>query len=90
MAMDSAVEQVLTTPPVAVFEVLSPDDRMKRMLVKLGDYERMGIRNIFVIDTDEPAFFQFEGGKLGSAEARVPLQGAAGFVDWAAIGELFY
>ncbi len=90
MSMDAPVEQVLVTPPVAVFEVLSPDDTVRRMLVKLADYERMGIRNIFVIDPDGPVFFQFRDGKLGPAEGKTDLQGSAGVVDWKAIQELFY
>ena len=89
-AMDGPIEQVLVTPPVAVFEVLSPEDTLRRMVMKLQDYERMGIRNIFVIDPEGPAFFRFEGGKLGPAEAKPQLEGAAGVVDWEAIQQLFY
>ncbi len=90
MAMEKPVEQVLQTAPVAVFEVLSPDDTMRRMLVKLQDYQRMGIQNIFVIDPDGPSFFQFIQGKLGPTEASVPLQGTAGVLDWQSIQQLFY
>ena len=90
ISMDEPIEQLLTTAPVAVFEVLSPDDTMRRVIVKLQDYERMGIRNIFLIDTEGPAFFQFREGKLGPAEAVVELEGASGRVDWKAVQELFY
>ncbi len=89
-ARDQPVEQVLVTPPVAVFEVLSPEDTLRRMVIKLQDYERMGVRNIFVIDPEGPAFFRFEDGKLGPAEARPQLQGSAGSLDWEAIQQLFY
>ena len=37
------VEQVITHPPIAVFEILSPEDTVTRMMTKLGDYEQMGI-----------------------------------------------
>ena len=37
------VEQVITHPPIAVFEILSPKDTVTRMMTKLGDYEQMGI-----------------------------------------------
>jgi Uma2 family endonuclease len=57
------VEQVITRPPVAVFEILSPEDTMTRMLAKLADYERMGIRTILVIDPDGK-HFRFSGGAL--------------------------
>ena len=36
--------------PVAVFEVLSPEENVERMLVKLDDYANMGIPYIRVID----------------------------------------
>ena len=44
------VEQIIRHPPVAVFEVLSPEDRMSRILPKLEDYARMGIQNVFCFD----------------------------------------
>ncbi len=44
------VEQVLTRPPMAVIEILSPEDRIQRYNERLGDYRQMGIRNIWVID----------------------------------------
>jgi len=44
------VEQVITHPPIAVFEILSPEDTLTRMMTKLKDYERMGIQSILVLD----------------------------------------
>src|SRR5208337_4323566 len=38
------IEQVVSHPPIAVFEILSPEDTMTRMLFKLRDYEQMGIQ----------------------------------------------
>jgi len=40
------VEQVITHPPIAVFEVLSPEDTVPRMMTKLADYEQMRIKTI--------------------------------------------
>jgi Uma2 family endonuclease len=34
---DHPIEQILTRPPIAVFEVLSPEDRMSRMMLKLKE-----------------------------------------------------
>ncbi len=89
-SMNEPVEELLRTAPVAVFEVLSPDDTIRRVLVKLQDYERMGIENIFLIDPQGPAFFLFREGKLGPADATIELAGQSGRVDWKAIQELFY
>lgn len=44
------IEQVLTTPPLAVVEILSPEDRISRCDERLADYRRMGIQNVWVID----------------------------------------
>ena len=90
VSMDNPTEEVLTTPPVAVFEVLSPEDYMRRTMIKLQDYERMGIRNIFVIDPEGPAFYRFQEGKLGPAPAALELEGASGRVDWKALEDLIY
>jgi Uma2 family endonuclease len=44
------VEQVPTRPPIAVFEVLSPEDTVQELNEKLDDYSTMGIPHIWVID----------------------------------------
>ena len=40
------VEQTITHPPIAVFEVLSPEDTVKKMKRKLAGYAQMGIPQI--------------------------------------------
>jgi len=60
---DQPIEQIVTHPPIAVFEILSPEDVMSRMLVKLADYERMGVAGIFVIDP-KGSKYRFENGSL--------------------------
>ncbi|MBV8631062.1 MAG: Uma2 family endonuclease, partial [Silvibacterium sp.] len=47
---DRPIEQIITRAPIAVFEVLSPEDSMTRMMRKLNDYAAMGIPQIWVID----------------------------------------
>src|ERR1700760_3023782 len=37
------IEQIITHPPLAVFEVLSPEDRLQRLKRKLVEYKTMGI-----------------------------------------------
>jgi Uma2 family endonuclease len=44
------VEQVITRAPIAVIEILSPEDTLTRMMTKLGEYEQMGIKTILVLD----------------------------------------
>ena len=74
-------EQIITYPPIAVFEVLSPEDRVPRMLVKLQDYDTMGIRNIFLADPQDSSAWRFRQGKLVQAESGV-LEASRCTVDW--------
>lgn len=50
VAVTAPREQIIQTPPVAIIEILSPEDRMNRYSERLEDYRRMGVRNIWVID----------------------------------------
>jgi Uma2 family endonuclease len=63
------IEQIVTHPPVAVFEILSPKDALKRVMAKCGRYERMGIRTILVIDPDGPKY-RYLAGRLEPLEQR--------------------
>ena len=82
-------EQILTHPPIAVFEVLSPEDRMPRMLIKLADYERMGISTIRVIDPETGIISRFQNGALAPVtEAIETIPNSACILDWNKIKEL--
>jgi Uma2 family endonuclease len=50
VSRDQPVEQVITHPPLAVVEILSPDDRVLRCNERLADYRQMGVRHVRVID----------------------------------------
>ncbi|MGA2047856.1 MAG: Uma2 family endonuclease [Terracidiphilus sp.] len=63
------IEKIATHPPVAVFEILSPTDTLKRVMTKCGQYERMGIQTIMVIDPDGPKY-NFVAGRLEPVELR--------------------
>jgi Uma2 family endonuclease len=43
-------ERVITRAPLAVIEILSPEDRVLRYNERLADYRHMGIRHVWVID----------------------------------------
>lgn len=58
------VGRILTHAPVAVFEVLSPEDRIQRMARKLNDYAAMGVPEIWVVDPEGPSFQRFADGEL--------------------------
>ena len=43
-------EQIFTHPPFLCVEILSPEDRMSRMQVKIADYLSFGVAYVWVID----------------------------------------
>src|ERR1700733_7107495 len=84
-------EQIVTIPPVAVFEILSPPDTFGKLFDKLKNYERMGIRNILVIDPngEEARFYRYAKGNLDLCPyALEQLAGTEAHLDWIKIGEL--
>lgn len=82
-------EQIVTHPPLAVFEILSPEDAMTRMLEKLADYELMGIGAIWVIEPTKRNYYRYREGQLTPASNfelpgsgfSVPLAEIAALVD---------
>ena len=52
ISRDEPIEQVPTRAPLAILEVLSPEDRVSRYQQRLEDYRRMGVKNIWVIDPE--------------------------------------
>ena len=55
------IEQVISRAPVAVFEILSPEDTFVRLRRKLDDYRTMGVPHIWVIDPGDGATLKYEG-----------------------------
>jgi len=60
-------EQVPTYPPLAVFEILTPTDRMTEVLEKLAAYQQMGIPAIWVIEPKKPTCYLYSSGQLTPA-----------------------
>jgi Uma2 family endonuclease len=58
------IEQITTHAPIAVFEVLSPEDTVQRLKHKLEDYAVMGIPQIWVVDPEDGSFSRFENKQL--------------------------
>jgi Uma2 family endonuclease len=43
-------EQILTVPPLVAIEILSKDDRVEQMQIRINDYLTFGIRYVWVIN----------------------------------------
>jgi Uma2 family endonuclease len=50
VSLSEPVEQILTKPPLACIEILSPEDTLRRMQDRIDDYREFGIANIWVLD----------------------------------------
>lgn len=50
LAEDAPEEQVPTFPPILCIEILSPEDRMTRLMAKLKDFVEMGVPACWIID----------------------------------------
>lgn len=50
VSLDEPVEQVLTRPPLACIEILSPEDTLSRMQERIADYRNFGIANNWILD----------------------------------------
>ena len=82
-------EQVVTTTPLAVFEILCPEDTMTRVLEKLSEYERMGIGAIWLIEPKKRTYYVYRSGQLLTASTfelpgsnfRVALSQIAALID---------
>jgi Uma2 family endonuclease len=89
LSRSSPIEQIVVTPPVAVFEILSPENRMTAMMEKLADYERMGIPGIWIIDPKKTVAYGYSAGKiepvdpmsLPSLGIQFTLEEIADFID---------
>ncbi|HEY2857734.1 MAG TPA: Uma2 family endonuclease [Terracidiphilus sp.] len=72
----NAKEQVVTVAPLAVFEVLSPDDTVQEMYEKLDDYAAMGIPQIWIVDPKTGSFKQYSDACLRPASRfEMPTRG---------------
>lgn len=51
-AASNTDKRIVTTTPLAVVEVLSPEDRIANYRERISDYHEMGIRGIWVVDPE--------------------------------------
>jgi Uma2 family endonuclease len=66
---DAIKEQVRTTPPLIAIEILSPEDRLNRIIVRLQDYLVMGVQNLWVLDPTERVAYIYTSSGLKLIEA---------------------
>jgi Uma2 family endonuclease len=50
VSLDQPVEQILTNPPLACIEILSPQDTLRRMRERITDYQQFGVVSVWILD----------------------------------------
>ena len=80
---DAAIaERVRTTAPLIAIEILSPEDRIPRVIPRLVDFWAMGIRNIWVLDPEERVAFVYTDAGLKMVEGtRIEVAGTPIYLD---------
>ncbi len=53
-----------SAPPLAVVEIISPDDRFSALLGKCNEYHQWGVRHIWAVDPAARRLFAFDGRDL--------------------------
>jgi Uma2 family endonuclease len=81
-------EEIVTIPPLAVFEILSREDRMTRIMFKLKDYESMSIPLIRVIDPKTSTIWSYAGGVLTALKPDTDETTGRLQLNWPAIWKL--
>jgi Uma2 family endonuclease len=78
-------EQIIQTPPVAIIEVPSPEDRKPRDAARLEDYRPMGVKHIRVIDPVARKGFDCSGEGSRVETSHFSVAGSPVFLDLAAL-----
>ena len=75
-------EDVRTTPPLIAIEILSPDDRINRVVVRLKDFLNMGIPHVWLLDpVEQVAFIYTHAGLKLVEEAIIAVPESPVFLD---------
>lgn len=59
LTVGKPAEQIITRPPLVCIEVLSPEDRVGRMLGKVTDYLSFGVPYVWVLDPQSKQAFAY-------------------------------
>ncbi len=79
-------EKIVVTPPLIAIEILSPEDRLDRMVRRLKDFLVMGVPNVWLIDPLDQVAFTFTEGGLNLVETpRLTIGNSPIYLDLAEI-----
>ena len=79
---DYLKERVLSRAPLIAIEILSPDDRIRRVIPRLEDLVRMGTEHVWVLDPEKRiAYRYFDGDVHLVQERRLTVPGTPIYLD---------
>jgi Uma2 family endonuclease len=83
---EAMLERVRVTAPLIAIEILSPEDRLPRVLVRLEDLRKMGILHIWLLDPEERVAFTYtDAGLKQVIGTRIEVGGTAIYLDLAEV-----
>lgn len=83
----ASVGEVRVTPPLLAIEILSPDDRMNRVIERLDDFLAMGVEHLWVLDPEERTAYTYSASGLQLVKtAELRMAGSPIYVN---LAELF-
>ena len=80
-------EEIVTKPPVAVFEVWIPENRMSDMMRRFAMFAAMGIKEIWLVHPETAVWTRWEGGQM-LRQTRFSLPARDVEFDMAELGKL--
>jgi Uma2 family endonuclease len=78
---DAPREPVTLTPPLLCIEILSPEDRLPRVLKVLDDYVTMGVPNLWILDPTDRIAYLYKDNTLKLISDRLAVPGTEIYVD---------
>jgi Uma2 family endonuclease len=78
---DAPREPVTLTPPLLCIEILSPEDRLPRVLKVLDDYVTMGVPNLWIFDPTDRVAYIYKDSTLRLITDRLTIPGTEIYVD---------
>lgn len=76
LSSDAPREEIVKTPPLLCIEILSPEDRMARMMERVNDYFQIGVPACWIIDPFKGVAWVATPGHLAEAVDGILRAGA--------------
>jgi len=79
---DAPYEKIIEHPPLLCIEILSPEDRLTRVVERIEDFLRMGVEHVWLIDpTQRKSFVCKPGSMTEPQDGQLKIAGTPIFLD---------